>query len=262
MYISACFIDVKKSQDYADFSDDPDYRVLVLCDGIGEFQDSRTISEFAVNQFITNRYNNLRELILDGELEKMKKSGLHAGTTFIKAIQLKNTNKICIEFLGDGGIIHLPGDFDILPHSDFPYKYNEIMLPHNSPNGQLNRHISHRSTKAELAPGEIELKLNHPSGDILLFFTDGISSLEEKVILRDDHGRYWRSESEAIQFILQNLSEFLQNTNSNGFQDSLVQFNHSILQKLKNNNLLEDDASLGIIVTPNVLKNLNFQSND
>tara|TARA_R100000935_G_scaffold58869_1_gene98823 strand:+ start:5325 stop:6113 length:789 start_codon:yes stop_codon:yes gene_type:complete len=262
MYISAAFIDVKKHQDFADFSNDSNHKVLVLCDGIGEFEKSRVISEFTVNQFIQKNYRNLNELIHDIELKQIRDSGLKAGTTIIKAIITKKSNKINVEYLGDGGIIHLSGDFDILPNSDFPYKYNEIMLPHNNSNGELSRHLSYKSKKEELRSGEIELKLNHPSGDILLLFTDGISSLEERVILRDDHGRYWRSESEAIQFILKELSEFLENTNPNEFQDSLVQFNQSVLLKLKNNNFLEDDASLGIIISEQALKSSKNRIND
>lgn len=257
MYLSASYIDVKKHQDYADFSDDPDYKVIIICDGIGEFEDSRVISEFTVDHYIKNNYSRLEQLILDGELEQKKKSGLKAGTTIIQAQIPKNSKKVKIEYLGNGGIIHLPGDFHTLPNSDFPYRYNEIMMPHIAPNGALTKHISHHSTKKELVPGEMELKLNHPTGDILLFFTDGISALEDKVILRDDMGRYWRNESDIVQFILMELDNFLKsNFKLDAFQEALVQFNHSVLEKLKEANFLEDDASLGIIVTEDTLNHL------
>ncbi|MCZ2846187.1 MAG: hypothetical protein O2U61_06820 [Candidatus Bathyarchaeota archaeon] len=263
MYISASFIDVKKHQDYADFSNVPEYQTLVLCDGIGEFEMSRDISEFTVHQILKKSYKTLKELILDGELEIKKKSGLIAGTTVIQAYIPKNSNKVKIEYLGNGGIIHLPGDFGSLPNSTYPYRYNEVMLPHIAPNGALTRHISHHSSKQELAPGEFEIKMNHPAGDILLFFTDGISALEDKVILKDDMGRFWRNEPETIQLILQELNSFLKHTRDLlHFQDRLVDFNNSVLKKLKESNMLEDDASLGIIVSEDVLNNLMVLEND
>ena len=263
MYISAAHIDVKKHQDYADFSVELNHKVIVICDGIGEFERSREIAEFTVNQFIEKNYRSLNEFIYDSELQEIKNTGLKAGTTFIKALISNNSDKVKIEYLGDGGIIHLPGDFYNLPNSDFPYKYNEIMLPHNSPNGELNRHLSHKSTKENLKSGELELKLNHPAGDILLLFSDGISSLEERVILRDDHGRYWRNEPETIQFILNELGQLLNSpTNMEEFQEILPKFNTSLLKKLKQNNMLEDDASLGIIITEEVLENFKSSRND
>lgn len=263
MFISANYIDVKKHQDYADFSVDLNHKVIIICDGIGEFERSREISEFTVNQFIKKNYRNLHEFIFDSELQEMKNTGLEAGTTFIKALISNNSDKVKIEYLGDGGIIHLPGDYFNLPNSDFPYKYNEIMLPHILPNGDLNRHLSHKSTKENLKTGELELRLNHPAGDILLLFSDGISSLEERFILRDDHGRYWRSEPETIQFILSELGELLNSEITKDlFQEKLPEFNISVLKKLKQNNMLEDDASLGIIITENVLDNLNISGND
>lgn len=257
MYISAFHIDIKKNQDYADFLLEDNYKSLILCDGIGEFEDSRCIAEFVVERILEKQYLTINEFLLNEheELQKYKNEGVQAGTTVIQAYFNQKSDRVKIGYLGDGGVIHLSGDFGNLPHSEHPYRYNEIMLPHNSSDGALTKHISHHSTKNELTPGEIHLKLNHTFGDILLFFTDGISSLEERIILKDDAGRFWRNEPATIQVILNELNVFLKKASysESQFQTDLVSFNKHILQELKVADLLEDDASLGIIVTPGVL---------
>ena len=51
------------------------------------------------------------------------------------------------------------------------------------------------------------------------------------------------------------LHVFLTNLNDyEDFQDKLIIFNEDILNELNDLNLLEDDASLGIIITEEVLK--------
>jgi hypothetical protein len=263
MYFSVKHIDVKLNQDYADFLIDENSKSLVLCDGIGEFSDSGKISKVVVDLFIGKHYFKLSELIADNELVKHKNNNIIGGTTFISAINKNNSDRIQLEYLGNGGIIHLHGDFSTNVNSDEPYRYGEIMIPHISPSGALTKHISHNSEKVELASSTIELNLNYITGDIILLFSDGISSLEDKVILKDNENRFWRNENPAIQLVLKELDLFLKtNNNLDSFQDSLIEFNLAILKKLKTENYLEDDASLGIIITENVLHHFKAKLND
>jgi hypothetical protein len=259
MYFSAKHIDIKLKQDYADFNDNS----LIICDGIGEFTDSGKVAKLVVNQFIGKGYSKLSHLIADNEFMKFKKDNIIGGTTFISAVKQNNLDKIQLEYLGNGGIIHLHGDFSTNMNSEEPYRYGEIMIPHISPNGALTKHISHNSEKIELSSSRIELNLNYISGNIILLFSDGISSLEDKVILKDNEGRFWRNENPAIQLILKNLDLLLKsNIKSDIFQEKLIEFNQEILEKLKSENYLEDDASLGIIITENVLNHYSEKTND
>lgn len=263
MYFSAKHIDVKLKQDYADFSNEENRKSLVLCDGIGEFPNSGKVSEVVVNQFIRENYSELSEVILDKEVLKLKNNNVIGGTTFISAINKNQSDKVQIEYLGNGGIIHFHGDFSTNVNSEEPYRYGELMIPHISPNGALTRHISHNSGKIERASSKIQLNLNYIAGDILLLFSDGISSLEDKVILKDNENRFWRNENSAIQLILKELHLFLTSNNDiNTFEDGLIVFNKEILDKLKNEEYLEDDASLGIIITEKVLNHYKQKNND
>jgi len=263
MYFSVRHIDVKLNQDYADFSNYDEKKSLVLCDGIGEFTDSGIVAKLVVENFISKDYLKLSEVIADVDVVSLKKDKLIGGTTFISAVNINNTDKVKIEYLGNGGVIHLHGDFSFNVNSEEPYRYGEIMIPHISPNGALTKHISHNSEKVELATSTIELNLNYITGDIMLLFSDGISSLEDKVILKDNENRFWRNENPAIQRILKELNLLLKtNISPSTFQDELIGFNLSILEKLKAENYLEDDASLGIIITENVLNHYREDVND
>jgi len=263
MYFSVKHIDIKLNQDYADFLIDDNLKSLVLCDGIGEFADSGLVSRIVVDQFIGKHYFKLSDLIADKELAKLKTNNVIGGTTFISATNKNNSTKVQLEYLGNGGIIHFHGDFSTNVNSDAPYRYGEIMIPHISPNGALTKHISHNSQKAELASSIIELNLNYINGDIILLFSDGISSLEDKVILKDNEERFWRNENPAIQLILKELDLFLKsNHNQVTFQEQIIDFNQAILEKLKLENYLEDDASLGIIITESTLNHYKEKLND
>jgi serine/threonine protein phosphatase PrpC len=253
MYISAKYIDIKSKQDYSDFICDKNYKSLVICDGIGEFSNSEIVAKTVVDVLITNRITDLNELFNNSEIHKLKESNVIGGTTILMAYLMNNKN-IKIEYLGNGGCIHMYGNFASNLNDLLPYRYNHLINPHISPIGALTRHLSNNSGKNELQKSEITLNLNSNLGDILILFTDGINSLEENIIIKDNEGRYWRNESSAIQFIIEKLDYFLEkNYKSKDFQENLAFFNKSILDELKQQNFLEDDATLAFIITEETL---------
>jgi hypothetical protein len=247
MYISAQHIDIKLNQDFSDFINENDYKLLVICDGIGEFSNSGIVAKTVVDVMITNRISDITKVINDPEIVNLKKNNVIGGSTILSANC--NGKKIKIEYLGNGGCIHLYGNFASNQNNMLPYRFNHLINPHISPIGALTKHLSNNSGKNELQKSEVTLNLNNKQGDILIFFTDGINSLEENVIIKDNEGRFWRNESNAIQFVLEKLNIFLEKNNRhNHFQENLVNFNKSILEDLKQQNLLEDDASLAFII--------------
>lgn len=254
MYLSARHINIKLNQDSTNFINDEDYKAIILCDGIGEFSKSQIVSEKVTDVMIEKAYTEISQLIQDSEIIALKDNIENGGTTVIFAGIEKN-NKVKIQYLGNGGCIKLNGDFNQSNQGLLPYKYNHLINPHINDLGALTRHLSKESGKQERIVSEITTSLNSLNGDILLFFTDGINSLEENVIIKDNEGRFWRHESSSIQIILEKLHVFLTNLNDyEDFQDKLIIFNEEILNELNELNLLEDDASLGIIITEEVLK--------
>jgi hypothetical protein len=254
MFISASHINIKLKQDFSNFLTTEDLNSLILCDGIGEFENSNKFSETVSEIMIESGYKNINELLNNDKIISLKESNIEGGTTILFATT-NNKNEITIEYLGNGGCIQLSGSFSKNQNNLLPYRYNNLINPHITYDGALSRHLSHNSNITEHNSGKLKLSLNNICGDILIFFTDGISSLEENVIIKDNEGRFWRNEPVSLQFVLKKLNEFLiQNRNNEDFQDCLIKFNQKILEELKKNDLLEDDASIAFLITEEVLK--------
>ena len=253
MFFSATHLDIKSKQDCADFSSIGESGKLIICDGIGSFPESGKVSKLVVDKFISGDYKSISEIILD--LDSITVKNFEGGTTLITAQRILKSDKVKFEYLGNGGIIQLHGDFAINPNTEYPYRYGELMIPHVSPSGKLTRHISHNSNKQEHRTTKLEVDLNYHCGDIVILFSDGLSSLEENIILKDKESRYWRYENPAIQKVLQALHVFLRNNcKSSNFEHDLILFNENILKDLKTEGALDDDASLGIIITKSVVE--------
>lgn len=252
MYFTARHEDVKLGQDATGFVNDEGRGALIICDGIGEFADSDVAAKTLVNAFQRSPFSSIAQILGDKEVVLKKRQGLVGGSTLLLARQ-KSIDCVRLEFLGNGGAIHLTGDFAESREFDVPYRYSNILNPHVKANRSLYKHVSHHSARLELRPSFFELNLNSASGDIILVFSDGISSLEERVIIKDDEGRYWRHESSSVQFIISRLHNFLIDQGNSDFQTQLLEFNQDVIRELKKKGELEDDASLGIIITTQVL---------
>ena len=158
MYFSARHIDIKLCQDRTDFINSEDYKSLVICDGIGEFNDSGNVADVVTNLMIDKSYSSIEQVVLDNELKKLKDDGIKGGTTVIFSKEEKKG--VYIEYLGNGGIIHLNGDYAMKTTENIPFQYCSLMLPHVSLDGSLTRHISHHSAKNELIATKLNLNLN------------------------------------------------------------------------------------------------------
>lgn len=247
MFLSAKYIDIKQNQDYASFVRNSNDMKLVLCDGIGSMSNSLEAAKRVVAHFEDRR--------LETEQLFINIASKYGGTTFIHAVGVA-LNEVEINYLGDGGIIHLPGDF--APNEEgVPFqRYVNLMLPDHDQQGRLLKYIAGEGDPSTRSLNRIQMNLNHTHGDILLFFTDGIDCFTQNPIVKDNNGRYWRYEERSVQIVLQQLHLFLsQNCTAEEeeIQNLLETFNIKVLKKLKEANLLEDDASLGILFTTRVI---------
>ncbi len=261
MYFAAQFINVKLNQDYADSFPSDDLNALVICDGIGEFEQSGEASKLVSEYFGKDVFHKrIDEIIKEAQIKLLEKK-IVGGTTFISVIQ-QSDSSIDLHYLGNGGVIHFNGDYANNPYSSQPYRFTDIMLPHISPNGALTRHISHNSGINELTPSSLSLTLNNSNGDIIILYSDGIGSLEEKAIIKDEENRFWRHENQSIQIILNRLHLFLQIEHLNFSFYLLNDFLIDTLKFLKNEGLLDDDASIGIVLTEGVITYYSTLAND
>lgn len=249
-YHSAYTIAIKKDQDRSFFDD----QSIIICDGIGEFPDSALAAQLVIEELklwdgerncLHGRISHTQQLLID--------QNINGGSTLVISKIKEEVNlNLRMAYLGNGSIILMHGDFGFETNSI--HRFSNLMIPHVDNNGTLIRHISRQSIPNDLQPTFIDISLTAPFGDIVLFFTDGIVSLEEEQIIVDDSGRIWRNQSESVSFILAKLHEWLQLNCKELSNESLLAFNQKVLEDLKTMGKLEDDSSMGIIITEDVLK--------
>jgi len=246
---SSYTIAIKKDQDRSFFDD----HSIIICDGVGQFLDSAKAADLIIEEvkFWNGERNNLCGLISQAQQLLVDEKIDGGSTLIISNLEDKENSNLRMAYIGNGGIIHMHGDFGFELNSI--HRFSNLMIPHVDKNGTLIRHISQQSTTNNPQPTFIDISLTAPFGDIILFFTDGVGSLEEEQIIVDDSGRIWRNQSEAVSFILHELHGWLRLSCKELSNESLLAFNQRVLEDLKIMGKLEDDASMGIIITEGVL---------
>jgi hypothetical protein len=261
MYISASHINIKLKQDYADFISE-DLKMLVLCDGIGEFPLSHLASQQVCDVMIEKGYDDIDFVLNDFDIKKLAFLSEKAGTTIIFA-KIHSESELLIQYLGNGGCIHFDGAFAETNENLPIYRFNQLISPHVNKDGVLVKHLSNEGGSFERKRTKLTYSINSVFGDIFLFFTDGINSNENNIIIKDDEGRYWRNESASLIYILEKLDLFLiQNSGVENFQEALVDFNIGILKQIHELEMLDDDASLGIVISQQALNYYKVKNHD
>ena len=262
MFISASHINIKLKQDFAKFRHSKYLKMLVLCDGIGEFPLSNIVSQKVCEVLLDKGYDDINSVLYDADIRKLASLPDKAGTTIIFA-KVKKESELIIQYLGNGGCIHFDGTFAKTNENLPIYRFTQLISPHVNQNGVLVKHLSNDGGKTERTRTKITYSINNVFGDVFLFFTDGINSNENNIIIKDDEGRYWRNECSSLIYVLDMLNLFLiENSGNVNFQDALEDFNRDILKKLHNLEMLDDDASIGIVISQRVLDYYNKNSND
>lgn len=257
VHLAAKHLAVKKNQDRTACVENK----IIICDGIGQFPESDKAAEITIENIKFSELGKTAEVIgyINAAAKEIKEFDIVGGTTLITAF-IDHATEIAMAklvYIGNGSIFHLHGDFNELPASynktNKPYRFSNILIPHIDKEGILLRHISHDSGWPELIPSVIDLSLTGIHGDIILMFSDGISSLEDDVIVQDEHQRIWRNQSQNVTSIIDNLHLWLIENCNEVSKSKLDSFLETELVQLKEAKKLEDDASIGLIITEDVL---------
>ena len=224
IFLSAKSIKVKMDQDRVWVSENK----ILLCDGIGSFERSGEVADIAINQLQFAENNlELKSYINLAHAEILDKQ-IIGGTTMLSAIVMEDNSKLMLAYLGNGSIYHFSGDLFDKPESyedlNKVHRYINYLLPHVDKDGALLKHISNCSTEEELGPSLLELSLTGLYGDVILMFTDGISSLEEDIIIADDQSRIWRNQSENVNSIIDHWDVWMKANYSDMDKEKLDKF--------------------------------------
>lgn len=248
--------------------------VLVVADGLGSFHYSEVASEFVCKKVVDviEKLENIRDLDLvnifeevqidlkkkyEEEIPEADRIKNAYGTTLISCIE--TLDEFIIGYVGNGGIFHIRGDFNNFPERFYlPWNSINLLNPHSKEEEGKNamyRFLSPNSHPEQIIPSVIRLsKDRFGSGDILMICTDGIYSYDEVKIGKDPNGKIWISGETAMELFYKHLKLFFMKEDFNDY--NLNESIRDYLAELKSKNLIDDDATLSLLISSTAL---NYQ---
>lgn len=243
----------------------PLYKLMAVADGLGSYAYAELASQVVCdalkkqltpNQIpdITTLFKQATQVLVSFSTQYITEHNLsldHSkafGTTLIVAIETE-TEFIC-GYCGNGGIFHIRGNFhQFQPTQYLPWNGINYLNPHTIQNEQgkeaLYKLLALTSSEVEITPTLIRFqKDNILFGDMLMICTDGIFSNDQVQIGKDAKGNLWLSGEETLSRFYETMKPLPITLN-----ESLQQY----LNSLKTDKCLDDDATLGVMVSDKML---------
>lgn len=270
------------NQDYVLWHVHPDStsKYLLIADGLGSFHKAEVAAQKAC-EFLSQELNNVKNIdslnsddlknifrtvkshLIDWVTENEDISKLDKlkayGTTMICVID--TPDRFQIAYVGNGSVWHIRGNFNQFSANQYlPWNAINYLNPHSIPvkgKNALYKLISISDDFIQAEPTVIEIsKDDQLYGDIILACTDGIYSYDEVDIGKDDDAQIWISGEESMELFFKYLDKFFQNENQELDEKRLGFQLEEYLQRFADKGLINDDSSLGVIITP---KAIDFQ---
>lgn len=242
---------------------------IAVADGIGNAERVEEASKMVVEFFQTEISNlkALEDLKLKSIFEKCKiafnnkfKQQINDdqfGTTLIIALEYPydNERKIKIAYVGNGAVWHIKGNFNHFDDNQlFAWNSLNLLIPHSiqqSGREALANCISLEPVETFKGPSLLEFNIDKEAGDIVMICTDGIYSYDQLNAVIDGTGKLWLQFGESMQYFFRHLKKYFQEKDYTDI--SLLGMLTDYLQELHDNRLIDDDATIGLIVLPEVL---------
>jgi PPM family protein phosphatase len=215
-----------------------------------------SFEEFDITNIISNSVNTEN---LDDQFCFENNS---LSTTIIVAFEyeINNTRKIKIGYLGNGSIWHIKGNFAHFNQNQlFPWSAINYLNPHtNQVDGQekLYSFLHCDPRKSSKVPTVIELSCDLSFGDIIMISSDGIYSIDQQRNVEDSYGNVWIELGLRMLPFYRMLNNFL---NTLEFDNSALEnWIATYLQYLKHEDLIDDDATIGMLLLPTTLNHYMY----
>lgn len=254
-----------------------EFKSIFIADGLGSYKYSRQASERVIDFFKANSpfinsdsdnninpkivdvFKQAKQKLIDFANENLKEEEKDEeslyGTTVISVYE--TDVKISIAYTGNGAVWHIRGNFNEFPASyHFPWNAINYLNPHTIPEGgkeALYRLISNSPDFSECIPSVIEIGKDKLFGEIIMVCTDGIYSADQLNIGKNEKGVWVKYEKSMLKFFEYLSHFFISNQIYN--KESFEQMLNLYLEEIKP--MLDDDATIGIIVTK---ETLNYQN--
>lgn len=250
---------------------------IAVADGVGSTKNAKGASLFCMQSL--REYFSKEEIPVQGTsvwietiFQRTQKKWLEekveiGNTTLLTAaISTKYiSTQIHIGYVGNGAIFHVRGNFRELKNQNnlvFPWNAINYLNPHTLENKDgkesLYKYISNiEGTENKAIPSRIALLQDDDFGDIIILMTDGIFS-NDQIAFGNNSSGVWQKVDEKLQKLFELIRDFLESNilTSDTLQKKLKDY----LENLKNEKKIDDDASIGILITSQAIKynqNLN-----
>jgi serine/threonine protein phosphatase PrpC len=273
-----CATQTHKSTNNQDFcgiviNEIANFKGVIVADGIGSHLRSELSSKFCTEHlknkleqvkniddidfdiFFSQIKDELR-LFSQTELTEDELKNNPLGTTLLCAIELEKEYRIA--YVGNGSIWQISGNFNHFGVNRYlPWNAINLLNPHTievEGKSALFKFISIDDT-VSCKPSVISISKNEDSfGDIITITSDGVYTNDEVRIGKDDNDVIWIMGEESIKLLYDKLSVFFNLDLINIEEIDLQSTINEYLSELKERKIMHDDTTLGIIISPKVLK--------
>jgi PPM family protein phosphatase len=167
-------------------------------------------------------------------------------------VGLETPTQLAIAYVGNGAIWHLRGNFtQSINGSGQPWSAVNYLNPQSvlaAGREVLYGLISEVEGPRSVAPTVLAVDKDDACGDLLVLCTDGIYSADQVPYGNDAKGQVWTGVEPAMVLLYRQLEAFFERR----LQEpacGLAPLLEAYLLELKERQLLEDDATLGVLVT-------------
>lgn len=257
-----------------------DFKGIVLGDGIGSHFKPELGSKFCVSELVNllEKSKSISDLDFNSLFKKvsnaLKKEFENTsdeieptkafGTTLVCVLEFKD--KFIVAYIGNGSVWHLRGNYPTLINKQryLPWSALNILNPHTIDEGgkeALYKFFALKTSENQVDPSVLTItKDNLVFGDLLIVTTDGLYSNDHIPIAKDAEGGLWIGGEKKIEMLFHSLKEFSNNkdlTNDN-LDNALTLYSELI----KEQRLLDDDTTFGVIYTGKAIEYQNKANED
>lgn len=245
-------------------------RGVVVADGLGSYSHARLAARAAVRgveagakalgeptpgalrALFTAAHVAVRETarcVSDGD----EAAAQSFGTTLLVA--LDTPAELWAAYAGNGAIWHVRGNFADFPAGTaLPWCAVNLLAPHSvlHDGREVLYRIVDAADEAPPTPAVVRLQPDADFGDLLVVCTDGIYSADQLTQGTDVNGSLWISGEATLVELFRALRQLFAEWDGQGeppLEDALAAY----LERLRERGMLEDDATVGVVVTAGAL---------
>lgn len=223
-----------------------------------EFQEGREIDYVDIFKRIQS---GLTEMVKEKYYDQLTDINDHDfGTTLIVGID--SPDVFTLAYIGNGCAYYIQGDITYFPNVNYmPWGVNDLLTPHSLPNevtgkDELCKYFCYRPTNVDqVVPTVITISKNHYAGEIFVLATDGLDSADkhDEFYYQDDN--LYTKSSWSMSLFCRAIKDYLKTT-SKIDDEGLSMVLDDYFNTLERENRMDDDTTIGIIVTSKVNRQL------